>query len=69
MEENIMGIYVETFNCHLCGISKEIVHNGRPNRKDFENSELFKDGHDKDGKQLFVCWECESERMADEEDV
>jgi hypothetical protein len=58
-----MGIYVETFNCHLCGISKEVVHNGKPTRKDFENSELFKD---EDGKDKHVCWECESERMADE---
>ena len=60
-----MALIVETFKCYLCGTPKEVVHLGRPTIRDFHNSELLKNC---DGTDKHVCYECESERMSDDEE-
>lgn len=57
-------IYVDTYKCHICGSSHEVVHTGKPTLRDFSNSELLPTNKE---KTLFICFDCESEDMAEDE--
>lgn len=66
-----MAVYVDTYRCHACDASKEVVHNGKPTLRDFSNSELLPDNEIKVGKgeaKKLICFDCESERMSDVEE-
>lgn len=64
-----MAVYVDNFECSICEKRELVTHTGKPTIKDFSDSGFVIDMEHRpkrgEAKKL-VCFECESERMSDD---
>lgn len=52
-----MGIHFLDVACDNCGKSDIVMHNGKPTKQDFENSQFIRDAG---GKDRHLCMDCDN---------